>query len=104
MTNYNDGKWHVWAKNEKPPLHDLTRIKRVFINANGDIMNDDVDYNGDHSVCSCFWTGKGVVLAFRVTKEHREPREWWIKNGVASPVAPSQSPPAGYIHVREVLE
>ena len=107
MTNYNDGNWHVWAKHEKPPLHDLTRIKRVYINVHGDLRED---VKQDFSVHSCSWSGDGVVLAFRVVKEHREPLSGqMIWNSGRSCFEMCLHPDAGYrhgdtIHVREVIE
>jgi len=109
MTDYNDGKWHTWAKAEKPPLHDLTRIERVFINSHGVPMND-YDIGSTPSVGATSWSGNGVVLAFRVTKEHKEPREFWLGyNWVTyrtkKDAEDSYGTPSGrVIHVREVLE
>ena len=101
MTDYNDGNWHGWAKREKPPLHDLTRIERVYINSYGVVKNDATS-GMTASVGACRWGwGEGLILAFRVTKEHKEPREFWIDElrMVASPISHH-----GFIKVREVLE
>ena len=100
MTDYNDGKWHTWAKAEKPPLHDLTRIERVFINSHGVPMND-YDIGSTPSVGATSWSRNGVVLAFRVTKEHKEPREFWVDPDRCIAVTQYH---AGFILVREVLE
>ncbi|MEO9537234.1 MAG: hypothetical protein ABJL49_05525 [Parasphingorhabdus sp.] len=111
MTDYNDRCWHGWAKREKPPLHDLTRIERVYINGAGQIM-DDSKSGSSASVGSTCWDNdlypNSVILAFRVAKEHKEPREFWlIKDaGELAKVLPMK--PIGVwdevVHVREVLE
>lgn len=46
-----------------------------------------------------------LPCTYRVRPEPPKPREWWIKDCIAYPVAPPQEPPKGngYIHVREVL-
>lgn len=93
MTNYNDGKWHGWNGGECP-VHPLTTVSGL-------------EENGDR------WTGWAKDCdwpsfrgAFRVIREHREPREFWI--------VPTQFHPSGFsvstgpdrdgIHVREVIE
>ena len=43
----------------------------------------------------------GDLVAFRVVKEYKEPREWWVHPKVNDV---SISPVLGYIHVREVLD
>jgi len=104
VTDYNDRCWHGWAKREKPPLHDLTRIERVYINGAGQIM-DDSKSGSSASVGSTCWDNdlypSSVILAFRIIKEHKEPREFWVVDGFAY-----DDPQTGYgcIHVREVLE
>ena len=79
MTNYNDGKWHGWNGGECP-VHPKSRIQVVRGN-----------HEGAHSVTwpanefhQCNWTDVGKshsIIAFRVVKEHREPREWWLDPG-----------------------
>ncbi|MEH6504981.1 MAG: hypothetical protein V7786_01810 [Sulfitobacter litoralis] len=106
MTDYNDGNWHGWAKREKPPLHDLTRIERVYINGAGQTM-DDSKSGSSASVGSTCWDNDvypvSVILAFRVTKEHKEPRDFWVhpESGRCFRGKPKS---AEVIHVREVLE
>lgn len=105
MTSYNDGKWHGWAKREKPPLHDLTRIERVYINGAGQIM-DDSKSGSNTSVGSTCWDNdlnpNSVILAFRVTKEYKEPREFWLVELDDNTTIALDSNVGDCIHVREV--
>lgn len=114
MSNYNDGKWRGWAKREKPPLHDLTRIERVYINGDGHIM-DDSKSGSSASVGATVWDNdhcpRSCIIAFRVTKEHKEPREFWLGFVCVCDdpkVLDAQPDDDGFydrvIHVREVLE
>lgn len=99
MTNYNDGRWHGW-NGEECPVHPKTRIeglepKGVFWTASA----------GD---CH-FESFRG---AFRVIREHREPREWWIYDTEVFDSEVDASDTASYdgdkpgsvIHVREVID
>jgi hypothetical protein len=68
-TNYNDGKWYGWDGGECP-VHPETMVETVWVN--GDCKK---------GVASRWkWRVEGQIqymIAFRVIKEHREPREWW---------------------------
>jgi hypothetical protein len=70
----------------------------------GQIM-DDSKSGSSASVGSTCWDNdlypSSVILAFRIIKEHKEPREFWVVDGFAY-----DDPQTGYgcIHVREVLE
>ena len=73
MTDYNDGKWHGWNGGECP-VHPKSDV-RIWDCASG----QDIYLPAE----AVHWTFRG---AFRVVKEYREPREWWIVNGsVAMP-------------------
>ena len=98
MTDYNDGKWHGWNGGECP-VHPKTKVYGMEPrNICWHTFAEDCDWGSFRG-------------AFRVTKEHKEPREFWIAR-----VADDGSDcllgfkPAdeGYydtiIHVREVLE
>jgi hypothetical protein len=101
MVNYNDGNWHGWNGGECP-VHPETVVEYVW--------------NGSHGLVSqtekAGWgigwrsTGKYHMIAFRVIKEHREPREFWVaphpvkELGVIS--VDERHPNA--IKVREVIE
>ena len=105
MTNYNDGKWHGWNGEELKPasVHDNSVIEFIWHDENTDKHGCRTMFAGrderDHSPA---W---GHVLKFRVTKEHKEPREFWL--------TPNSHDPSGFhvvsstypntIHVREVL-
>ena len=75
MTNYNDGKWHGWNGGECP-VHPESEIEVIFSNSFGDLMRD-FRTASDH-----LWNPEGMrkadTFAFRVTKDHREPKEYTI--------------------------
>lgn len=102
MTNYNDGKWHGWDVGECP-VHEKSEVRVVF-------------YNGDTTwthylfeVGDLPWNISGnPIVAFRVVKEYKEPREFWIRGDLAfdSKVDAETWGLSDFqiIHVREVLE
>lgn len=92
-TNYNDGKWHGWNGGECP-VHPETVVTCMW-------QDKDGFFDGD--------TGKARLFAwhdldaFRVVKENKEPREFWIC--AATYETFTNKPAYGkYIHVREVIE
>lgn len=71
MTDYNDGKIHGWNGGECP-VHPATRIK---------FWTDEGYFECDAGLCR--WSEDTtcmdfVVVAFRVTKVHREPKTIWV--------------------------
>jgi hypothetical protein len=103
-TNYNDGKWHGWNGGECP-VHPETLV---------DIVDEEGETFSDHKAGAADWERCDMfvpIIAFRVTKEHKEPREWLIavnaRGGVVdSDAADSVFFKANYpdaIHVREVI-
>ena len=68
MTNYNDGSWWGWNGGECP-VHPETVVEIQHAN------REQIE------ACDVRWTKKnfsGDVVAFRVIKEHKEPREVWM--------------------------
>jgi len=66
--NYNDGNWHGWNGGECP-VHPETVVVVKWA-CNGVETNEyPAKYVGSN------WDG---VCAFRVIKEHHEPREFWV--------------------------
>jgi len=102
MTNYNDGNWHGWDGGECP-VHPKSQCD--IIEPVDDTQNDDPNVsNGNASA----YTWSSPCL-FRVVKEYRESREWWIagRHEVAFPSAREAKtafPGCTPIHVREVKE
>lgn len=106
MTNYNDGKWHGWNGGECP----------VHAESITDVVYDDGYMSADDKAgekSAVRWTNgwKGrKIIAFRVIKEHKEPREFWVcyadeKVMIYSPEHdPIEYADFGFIHVREVTE
>lgn len=96
MTDYNDGKWHGWNGGECP-VHPETMVECYGgANAGPSSLRSRAKFRQ--------WVhddaNQGIV-AFRVVKEHKEPREFWIDElrMIASPISHH-----GFIKVREVLE
>lgn len=71
MTNYNDGKWHCWNGGECP-VHLETVVEIVYID-NGIVHKSAICKYCDFSKDAEF-----PIIAFRVTKEHKEPRRIWV--------------------------
>lgn len=96
MVNYNDGNWHGWNGGECP-VHPETTVH--FINIHG--------YSEEgHVADDIYW---GDPLLFRVIKEYKEAREFWINVKTGGMVeikkytlAPPDPASSGYIRVREV--
>lgn len=92
MTNYNDGNWYGWSKGDLP-VNPYT-IVEVLHAKNGILFERKAGITA--------WNDANLI-AFRVIKEHKEPREFWIypDTGMIFPAKPA-CPHA--IHVREVIE
>lgn len=69
MTNYNDDKWHGWNGGECP-VHPKTIVDAVttLVALPASVAGAIGGWEADHS---------NPIVAFRVVKEYREPREWW---------------------------
>lgn len=93
--NYNDGKWHGWNGGECP-LHPETVVEVVSIHGSDGGCAKNMEPWGNER-------GASPVVAFRVIKEHREPRDFWIE--VESGVATTRPDHSSffYTHVREVI-
>ena len=100
MTNYNDGAWHGWNGGECP-VHPKSMVEAVF--------DDGLPHvsRSLHHADGFFWEPQSTIIAFRVVKEYREPREFWIV-GVyvfeSAREAKTAYPGCTPIHVREVTE
>lgn len=106
MTNYNDGNWHIWNGGECP-VHPETVVEVALT---------------DYTPCTgaadqWFWDrDKSRIIAFRVIKEHKPAREFWLvmsRSGHNVMAAESEELAKQFsqgangrsiIHVREVLE
>lgn len=91
MTNYNDGKWHGWNGGECP-VHTETVVECVYYGG-GPVVKEHASYFS--------WV---AIIAFRVIKEYKEPREFWIQGGKVYEDVPPTCYRSETIHVREVLE
>ena len=97
MTDYNDGKWHGWNGGECP-VHPKSEVQ---------VLHSDNGILNERRAGIEEWSSE-YIIAFRVTKPHKEPREFWIdpygyahdNPKDAKPTSPMQSA----IHVREVIE
>lgn len=73
-TNYNDGEWHGWNGGECP-VHPKTEVEVALVSATGTAEARRVA----RPAGDIMWGIEPLtVVAFRVTKEHKKPREWWI--------------------------
>jgi len=106
MTNYHDGKWHRWDGVDKSPVHPKTIVEAYWLDLN--LHNQGKTEEPREAVESegprLAWSH---VTAFRVVKEYREPREWWIAGVTvfqSSRDAKIAYPGSDPVHVREVLK
>lgn len=107
MTNYNDGLWHGWNGGECP-VHPETVVDEIA-------LRTGISSGRKARSIAWFMTEENCpnpIIAFRVIKEHKEPREFWIVNSYTYTTLKSAVTYAktfGFeqdeiIHVREVLE
>ena len=110
MTNYTDGNWWGWNGGDCP-VHPGTVVEYVCRDT---LRDEDVAGNlvWDEADEEC-----DPIIAFRVTKEHKEPREWWClwsprgilignfdKKTAEERNLKNYSGAGKIIHVREVME
>lgn len=74
MTNYNDGKWHGWNGGECP-VHPCSMVEGMYLR-DGDPAPESPITDDAYDFDWCY-DGKNRLIAFRVIKEHKEPREFW---------------------------
>jgi hypothetical protein len=100
MTNFNDGNWHGWNGGECP-VHPKSEVRIWDATSGQDLW---IPAEAVH------WAFCG---AFRVAKEYREPREWWLRLDRRGEVTGTDvvvgAPPPNWdsaltIKVREVVE
>lgn len=100
MTDYNDGNWWGWNGGECP-VHPETVVDVVVIrqecetwrtlNLNASVFDWDAP------------DGNSEIIAFRVVRAYREPREFWVADvGLGFMEATPET--RGAFKVREVLE
>lgn len=71
MTDYNDGEWHGWSGGECP-VDVRSKVQVLWQNADGSLH---IPSQGVAGNIAFLGNDHGRVVAFCVTKEHREPRE-----------------------------
>jgi len=73
MADYNDGSWHGWNGGECP-VHHKSEVEAAFVSATRKGLIHENRRAG-----LFVWDGPATrVVAFRVTKPYREPREIWV--------------------------
>lgn len=94
MTLATDGLWLGWNGGECP-TNPYTVVEIVTTAGSGEgYANTFVWNKPDHL--------GNMIVAYRVVKEHREPREFWLDPDDLLAYADDHG--GGLIHVREVLE
>lgn len=101
MTDYNDGKWHGWAGGECP----------VYSESVVEVMFSDGDQSTEGLACDWTWIDTEYpIVAFRVIKEHKEPRECLVNfetmqfRFAVGGHEDAKYLDAGYVYAREVIE
>lgn len=99
MTDYNDGKWHGW-NGGGCPVNIQSRVEVIWQHTDGEIgLRSSIAGNIAFAGNQC-----GSVIAFRVTREHREPREFWVKIDAVGDLVECDHSSTGAMLVREVLD
>lgn len=112
-TDYNDGKIHGWNGGECP-VHPKSEVSLWWNNGEPDHGVSADQYK------ECYWhhdernPNEEHIIAFRVTKPYRAPREWWVnlRNSGEHEAFPSHAIASmntktdhiECIHVREVTD
>lgn len=118
MTKYETGVWYGW-NGGKCPVHPSSTVELVLLDDTHPSRPYD-PLSGREVLAieaSGVWEwapGHRQAIAFRVVKEYREPREWWLAKGVTYTHAYEDLEGAQtyercnrgveIIHVREVVE
>lgn len=76
MTNYNDGEWHGWNGGECP-VHPDSVVQTMIRSEIGKEWDDEEFKASGYRWNRC--GDIGDIIAFRVVKEHKEPREFWVR-------------------------
>ena len=71
MTNYNDGKWHGWNGGERP-VHPESMVEWLHVS---EVL--ERDFRDAPAILAGYFDDWSEIIAFRVVKEYREPRECW---------------------------
>jgi len=101
VTNYNDGKWHGWNGGDCP-VHPKTIVEYVW----HDPIRSTAGFGGallahDFGHSRLAWVH---VVKFRVIKEHKKPREFWLLKLDDDTTIALENDVGDCIHVREVTE
>lgn len=111
MTDYNDGKWHGWNGGECP-VNDDSIVEGMYLRDGSPAPESPVTDRAAHFD----WRleNANTLIAFRVVKAYREPREFWVNEyprrvlliyGTKEDAERLAGPDLiRCIHVREVLE
>lgn len=99
MTNYNSGEWFGWNGGERP-VHPKTTVEAIYKNP---VKSSDVIKDTRLASIWCWSATTSEIVAFRVIKEYKEPREFWIDKQDKQVLTVNPNQPEFYIHVKEVL-
>ena len=100
MTDYSDGKWHGWNGGDCP-VHPNSMVECVI----------STTAKCREHIClagSLHWAADKGIVAFKVTKEHKQLREYWVNYENRSVLTIRDNDDnetfvnRGYIHMREV--
>ena len=87
MTNYNDGNWHKVNGNKPESVHSLSEVEMKWI-----ILDTGKVVESNRIAKHFEWRDFGDVfgIAFRVIKEHKEPREFYAQEMTTRPLSPNK--------------
>ena len=100
--DYNDGTWHGWNGGECP-VHPKTFVDYIWVSKCNEPSSKLIT---NHPAGCLLFEGNehGDLVAFRVVREYKGPREWWIFTNGHGDTCVSPTWRKDAIHVREILD
>jgi len=97
MTDYNDGNWHPWVagQNSTCPLHPKSHVEVL--------LRDGCSFTNRARQVEWRKNGDETIIAFCVTEQHQEPRDFWIWTNGHGDLVATKTWRKDAIHVREVM-
>lgn len=77
MTDYNSGDWFGWNGGECP-VHPETLVEGIYLDPETNDVNHWSPVTDPASEFDWERVERFLLVAFRVVKEYREPREFWL--------------------------
>ena len=103
MTDYNSGDWYGWNGGECP-VHPDTVVEGIYINPEDGGVDSRSPVTDKASEFDWERIERFLLVAFRVVKEYREPREVWVMEYTKDSWMSCSRDYSGAVLFREVIE